>query len=270
MKLLRILVVLVAVLAVDQILCETASAQLCTGSTDDHVFYIDTNSQVAELCQSQSSGSWYLSLSGIGEGAAGLGASFYANGQEHVIYDGQDEHVWQLYSSGGTWANQDLTAATGAPNPAGGTASYVNGSVYSVFEVTTADHIVQLSYNGAWSYSDLTTLAGAPLSAAYSPLTSYVVANILYVTYRSSAEHVVQLYYNGSWHYQDLTALIGTGATLDVSGLTSDYDNFNGNQDVYYLTSGGVGGAVLFCSVSVLYDHLQLLGARCTILAQRS
>lgn len=211
-------------------------AQFCTGSTDDHVFYIDTTQHVDELCQSQSTGAWKLSLSNTGAQAAGGLVSFYANGQEHVAYVSfsNTTQIDQLYLSAGTWLNQNITAAAGAPNNATGLTGYVDGSTESLFYLTPAGHVIQLtSTNGtSWQFSDLITLTGAPVAVLGSGLTSYV-ANVQAVIYRSSADHIIQLFNNGSWHFSDLTSI--AGASESTGGFASDYDAVHEVQNVYYL-----------------------------------
>lgn len=224
-----------------------AQTQLCSGSTDDHIFYVDTTEHVAEVCQSQAAGTFYLSLSGTGataiDGRFGL-ASFYASG-EHVGYIGTNYHVYQLYTSGGTWVNQDLTAATGAPDsgPAGSLTGYVAGNVESFVFLDASGHARQIYYNGSWHASDLTALTGAPVAAS-SALTSYV-ASIQSVLYLSSDGHVHQLYYNGSWHASDLTALTGAPSAaleyvisqyIHIPTPLASFDDTVGVQNVYYVT----------------------------------
>lgn len=247
---LLILVIAVSALAVSP---KAARAQFCTGTTDDHVFYLDTSSHVAEVCQSLAgNGSWQLSLSGTGVTATGGSmTSFFAGGQEHVGYIGTDNHVYQLYLNGSTWVNQDLTAAAGAPNS--GTVNltgYVAGAVQSFIYIDTSGHVRQLFFNGSWHDSDLTALTGAPAPAT-STLASYV-ANVQSVIYLSSDGHVRQMYNNGSWHTSDLTALTGAPTALlkwvfeffhtDTPLAAFQLADNTGSQHVYYVANGPVNG----------------------------
>jgi|SRR5690348_7870417 len=225
------------------LLSGAAYAQLpyCTGSTDLHVWYIDTSQHIDDICQDN--GTWQVyGLTGAGVPLPTPGSpltNYYFSGQEHVAYIGGDSHVHQLYLSNGTWIAQDLTTAAGAVSAESGSplTSYV-ANVQSIFYLSADGHVRQLYwYSGRWIPSDLT--ANATPAATNSSLTSYI-ANVQSVIYTSSDGHIRQLYfYNNVWNPSDLTANTGAPVAESGSPLASHYNSYNGLQDVYYVDSSG-------------------------------
>ena len=94
---------------------------------------------------------------------------FRAQGTEHVVYRGFDNHVHELRKDASGWHHGDLTAVTGAPAAAGDPAGYV-------FDAQGTQHVMYRSGDGhvhelwwdataGWHHSDLTAVTGAPASA---------------------------------------------------------------------------------------------------------
>jgi hypothetical protein len=66
---------------------------------------------------------------------------FRAQGTEHVVYRGPDNHVHELAKEASGWHHSDLTAATGAPATAGDPAGYV-------FDAQGTQHVMYRSGDG--------------------------------------------------------------------------------------------------------------------------
>ena len=77
---------------------------------------------------------------------------FDADGTQHVVYRGQDDHIYQLWWSAATgWQLDDLTYATGGSAAAGNPAGYVfdaDGTQHVVYRGQD-DHIYQLWWSAA-------------------------------------------------------------------------------------------------------------------------
>ena len=94
------------------------------------------------------------------------GYTWSADFTQHVVSEGGDGHVHELWFNG-AWNHNDLTAAAGAPNAAGPPFGYT-WSVDSTQHVVYAGgdaHVHELWFNGAWNHNDLTAAAGAPNAA---------------------------------------------------------------------------------------------------------
>ena len=90
------------------------------------------------------------------------------NNQEHVYYfagDGESGDVHQLFYNGTNWADEDLTAETGAPqaNPFSVTAFSVGNYQYVYYLDAFLGDVHQLLYdNSGWADTDLTAIVGGP------------------------------------------------------------------------------------------------------------
>jgi hypothetical protein len=242
----------IGVLLLNMMFSLKALAQTCTGSSDVHVFYIDTTQHVDELCGHN--GTFQISLSGTSELADPGSAltNFYVSGQEHVVYFsvvGSSLHVWQTYLDNGTWINQDLSVAakaTIAPasnSPLTSAIANTPSTVPYVAYLGTDGHVIQLYYTDEWIGLDLTATTGAPVADSDSPLTGAVAATIPYVVYLSGDGHVRQLWYsptNGNWNAYDLTELSGASIAEADSPLATHYNSYDNTSSVYYIDSSGL------------------------------
>ncbi len=211
------------------------------------------------------------------------------NNQQHVIFVGDNFHVYELYHDGGGWHHNDLTLLTSAP-PAGEIVKVEDGSWVSAlaaYETTTCQnrqhvnfvgtdrHVHELVYDGAWHHNDLTQLSGAP-KALSDTLVGYETTynHLQHVIFLDN--HVHELVYDGVWHHNDLTNLAGAPAAVrgQLDGyVTSDKNlehvNFvgfvGGNIHVHELVYDGawhhndltqLAGAPPFLSSSVTLNSL--------------
>jgi hypothetical protein len=212
--------------------------------------YIGSNQHVYQLRYDGTA--WHFAdlstTAGTSDAALGsaLTSLYYQNGTSmQVFYVGSNQHVDQLYYSGGLWAGGDLTVATGAPNAAAGTtlSSDYNklANTLEVEYIGSNQHVYQLWYNGTvWHSADLSTTAGTSNAAPGSGLTSFYnqIANTMQVVYIGSNQHLYQLSYNGtSWSGSDLTAATGAPSAATGTVLSSDYNRLANTMEVEYIGS---------------------------------
>jgi hypothetical protein len=132
----------------------------------------------------------------------------------HVYYIATDQDVNQLWWTGSTWLNQDITAGVGGPPamPGGGMTNYSGPDGQHVFYIDANQNINQLWWTGQTEIAqNLTAGAGAPITAPGSPLTSFALSdNIPHIVYIDTNNHVEQLWWQGTgFVHQDLTAMTG-------------------------------------------------------------
>lgn len=90
-------------------------------------------------------------------------------------YIGTDQHIHELFLSGGIWQNTDLTATTGgaALSTANGLTSVVDpayGNAVRQYDVGVDQHVHELFlYGGHWQDADLTTITGGPSVESLPP-----------------------------------------------------------------------------------------------------
>ena len=170
---------------------------------------------------------------------------FRAQGTEHVVYRGFDDHVHELWKDASGWHHSDLTAVTGAPAAAGAPAGYV-------FEAQGTQHVMYRSGDGhvhelwweatgGWHHGDLTAVTGAP-TAAGDPA-AYVFdaqgTQTQHVMYRSGNGHIHELWWDATngWGSGDLTTVTGAPtAAGDPAGYVFDAE---GSQHVIYRAGNG-------------------------------
>jgi hypothetical protein len=202
-----------------------------------HVFYEGTNGHVYELyCSCNSGGAWHwddpTSLAGAPVATSGSAlTSFIDSTVMHVFYLGTDNHVHELYWTGGTaWHKDDPTSLAGAPVATSGSAltSFVDGSGIMHVLYFSGQNVHELYWNGSWHTDDPTSLAGAPLNVAGSALTSFVNTTGsgdtgMHVMYLGTNEHVYALHSSSTpaWGYFDATAASGGVPAASGSALTS-------------------------------------------------
>jgi RHS repeat-associated protein len=208
-----------------------------------HVFYLDANQHVNQLWCCGGTTGWnnqdLTAATGNTLAAAGTaltGYSFPSGNPVHLHYLGTNQHLYHLFvnASTGAWANQDLSAITGASGSAGsGLASVANtsnGSVRVYFLDGNAH--VNETYCGAgscWTNTDMTNYLHASAAAAGSALTSFGLSagNPVHVNYLGPNQHVNQMVFSGSgsWSNQDMTAS-ATVIVTDSGTVTLNVDGF--------------------------------------------
>jgi hypothetical protein len=148
------------------------------------------------------------------------GYEFHAESTQHVVYQGQDLHIHELWwrDDGTGWHQGDLSVAAGAPLADGEPFGYMfdqQGTQHVVY-LGKDTHIHELWWNSAagWHHNDLSHAAGAP-PAGDDP-TGYVFRDqsTQHVNYRGADGHIHELWWQaGNWHHANLTELTGAPTT---------------------------------------------------------
>jgi len=156
------------------------------------------------------------------------GYLFPAHGTQHVIYEGDDGHVHELWQNTQGWHHDDLIAAARAPQANGNATGYV-------FVAEDTQHVVYvgrdchvhelLGDTDGWHHNDLTTLSGDTANALANPRPhGYMTAakGIQHVVWRGSDEHIHELWHDSNgWHQRDLSAATSApAATGDPHAYT--------------------------------------------------
>lgn len=163
-----------------------------------------------------------------------------------VHYEGVDSHLHELYLSGNSWLNFDITAATGAPNVA--TWSAIANAVdttANLFRVHYAGvdshlHEAYPSVTG-WDDFDITAATGAPNVAVGSAIANAVdtTANLFRVHYMGVDSHLHEAYPFGNWYDFDITAAAGAPNVSAGSAIANAVD-----------TTAPVSGALRQCGLT--------------------
>jgi hypothetical protein len=143
--------------------------------------------------------------------------------------------------SGGSWHNNDLTAATGAPTPAGDPAGYIftAQNTQHVDYRGTDGHIHELWWDtSGWHHNDLTNAASAPTASGDPGGYVFAAESTQHVDYRGTDGHIHELWWDASgWHHNDLTnAASAPMASGDPTGYVFDAQ---GTQHVDYSATDG-------------------------------
>jgi hypothetical protein len=169
------------------------------------------------------------------------GYVFAAQGTQHVICGGQDDHVLELWWDIFGWHHNDLTAVTGAPSSGDyGFAAYAfNGQGTQHVIYTGQDgHVHELWWHiNRWHHNDLTAVTGA-INAYLWPV-GYVfeaqgTQHVIFVGYDEGDIH--ELWWDtGGWHHNNLSA--ATGAPPYLTGLAAYMFAAQGTQHVIYVAA---------------------------------
>jgi hypothetical protein len=147
--------------------------------------------------------------------------------------------VHQLFYNGTNWADDDLTALTGAPqaNPFS-VAAFAVGNYQYVYYVDLYGHVHQLLYNNSgWADTDLTGITGGP--QARGQLVAFTTSPAVHVFYTEGDNNDVHQIFNTNgtnWQDQDLTVVTG-GATVGGEGVSGF--NIGNYQYIYFLDGSG-------------------------------
>jgi hypothetical protein len=196
-----------------------------------HVVYLGRDRHIHELWWANSSNGWQSGdLTAVtGAPVADSAPSAYmfdSEGTQHVIFQGTDSHIHELWWDSTGWHHNDLTAATGAPLASDEPTGYVfrSQSTQHVNYRGTDGHIHELWWEpSGWQHFNLTAATGAPLAYAGFRPTGYGFdaqatqpAATQHVDYVGTDSHIHELWWNASgWRHNDLTA--ATGAPLSIS-----------------------------------------------------
>jgi hypothetical protein len=189
-------------------------------------------------------GSWHhndITAAAGAPAASGIasGYMFPAQGTQHVVYRGIDQHIHELWWASDGWHHNDLSASTGAPAAAGAPDGYMfvaQGTQHVVYRGGD-EHIHELWWGSdGWQHNDLTAAAagGAPLAAG-NP-NGYMFANqrTQHVVYRGGDQHIHELWWaSDGWHHNDLTAA-APGAPTTAGAPNGYMFVAQGTQHVVY------------------------------------
>jgi Fungal fucose-specific lectin len=176
--------------------------------------------------------------------------AFEAQGTQHVIYVGEDSNVHELWwDSNGVHAN-NLTEATGAPNP-----EYMVGYVFAaqgtqqVMYIGPDRHVHQLwSDSNGWHANDLTVAAGAPPVGAGLAAYPFEAQQTQHVLFNGADGHIYELLGDtNGWHTNDLTAAGGTPAPGVYTPLTGYAFEAQVTQHVIYVSEADQHIHELWC-----------------------
>jgi hypothetical protein len=170
--------------------------------------------------------------------------AFNSQGTQHVIYqDGNfnRSHIHELWSDHTGWHTDDLTAATGAPPPAGGSlAAYAfeaHGTQHVFYQDATHIHELWSDQTG-WHTDDLTAATGAPPPNGGS-LAAYVseaqgTQHVIYTAGNGADDHIHELWWDHTGrHTDDLTG--ATGAPVATGPFVAYAFGARGTQHVIYI-----------------------------------
>jgi hypothetical protein len=176
-----------------------------------------------------------------------------ARGTQHLIYLGfVDNHLHELWSDASGWHTDDLTAATGAPEPLPyqlvGYTFEAQGTQHVIYVGASDLHIHELwSDASGWHTDDLTAATGAPTAGA-GPLVAFAfeakrTQHVFYRDANTDTPHVHELWSDASgWHTEDLTATTGAPPTgWNLAGYAFEAQ---GTLHVFFTAGSGVGGHI--------------------------
>ncbi|ORV33328.1 hypothetical protein AWB99_08285 [Mycolicibacterium confluentis] len=218
------------------------------GTNSKHVFFVGTDNDLYELYFTATEGWVCNDLTAVAGAvpptpATALEGFRLSDDSKHVFYIGTDNHVHELFiTGGGRWDDNDLTTLAGAvpPTPATALTGYrLSDNSQHVFYIGTDNHVHELFIAGAgWNDNDLTTLAGAVPPTPATALTGYPLSdNSQHVFYIGTDNHVHELFIAGAgWNDNDLTTLAGAVPPTPATALTG-YPLSDNSQHVFYISA---------------------------------
>src|SRR5262249_10659747 len=214
-----------------------------------HVDYLGLNDQVlldnqTHKLYADGSNEWHYTNMTTEAGAPlalSTPTGYEFNKLQHVVYQGTDSHIYELWFDSNGWHFNDLTNAPAvAIGPLTARVFKSIASQHITYRGTGGAHIHELHWDniGTWRHSDLTIAGQAPLSA--SEPTNYIFDDqgTQHINYLGTDGHVHELWwdYENGWQHNDLT--YRTGAPL--GGLPSGYVcKSEGTQHVVYQGTEG-------------------------------
>ena len=196
-------------------------------------------------------------LAGAPAAAFVLPASYVSERQrtQHLIYLGfTDNHLHELWADQNGWHTDDLTAATGAPEPVPGhLVGYTfeaQGTQHVMYVGASDNHIHELwSDATGWHTNDLTAATGAPpggFGVGSVVAFAFEAQRTQHVFYNSGLpdNHIRELWWDSTgWHTEDLTAITGapTPEAWDLVGYAFEAQ---GTLHVFYTAGNRVGDSV--------------------------
>src|SRR3954447_4660687 len=237
------------------------TAYIFAAQGGQHVLYVGElfDGHVHELWWHEDEGWNHHDLTGATGAPLALtiptGYEFYGEGTQHVVYQGQDGHIWELWwDPDDGWHSGDVTATIGAPLADGPPLGYAFESQHTqhVFYRGHDSHIHELWWEAPGNqHVDLTALTGAPRASGDSTAYVFRSQGTQHVDYRGVDGHIHEFWwrYSDGWHHFDLTAATGAPpAYEDAKPVGYGFDptilQTTATQHVDYLgaTSTSFGG----------------------------
>jgi hypothetical protein len=236
-----------------------------SANSTQHVDYIDANNDVHELYWTtsgllpSSSSGWHnndlskaanVSLPGpvtFGYQAGLAGYVFYSQRTQHVICNGADGHIHELWWGSDGWHPNDLTVQAAAPKPNNpgsvpvGCAFESQGTQH-VFYIGSDNDVHELLWDtNGWRHNDLTAKSGATAGNAISSPAAYVFSakETLNVFYIDNNSDVHQLSSDGDGNWTDIDLTAAAGASAGASRGLVGYEFADGTQHVDYFGQDG-------------------------------
>ncbi|TFG30086.1 hypothetical protein EU527_15010 [Candidatus Thorarchaeota archaeon] len=151
--------------------------------------------------------------------------TYHVFNTQHVIYRGQDNHIYQMYSDQtGQWKISNMTEKTGAPLATGTPTSFVDpvhNSQNLVYRGQDGHiHDIWFIRGEGWKHMNLTAATGMPLAAGNPFGYTFDLFSTQHIMYRTQNGHLIQLYSGQprDWKYSNLTEK--TGAPIAKSDPT--------------------------------------------------
>jgi hypothetical protein len=209
-----------------------------------HVVYLDQSaeSEVLELYADDSNQWQHNNLTTAVPGGAPFAENF-PTGYEfrdihHVVYDGIDRHIYELWHDSNGWHVNDLTNAAVVGNGSITARVFTPIATQSIpFIEYGSGHIHELWWNsGTWRRSDLTHVTQAPLPHRWLTNYSFWEQATQHINYRGSDGHVHELRwdYEHGWQHNDLTSQTGAPLIRDSSFPSGYVFRYEGTQHVVY------------------------------------
>jgi hypothetical protein len=219
-----------------------------------HVVYLGLDNQgvldnqVHELSADDSNEWQHNNLTTAAEGGAPLALTtptgYQFRNLQHVVYQGTDSHIYELWYDSNGWHFNDLThepAVAIGPLTAdvfGSTATQHIAYRGITGSPTIGGHIHQLHWDntGTWRHSDLMNASNAPppAEAAEAPrYYSFEDQETQHINYLGTDGHVHELWWNydNGWHHEDLTSQTGAPLGGNPSGYVFKHEE---TQHVVY------------------------------------
>lgn len=164
----------------------------------------------------------------------------------HVFYEGNDQHVHELYTS----ANSSQIFMIDNTSDAGATPAAIGSPLASHFDnqaqqehvyyLGTDQHLHHLQFTypgGHWLWEDLTAQTGSVVPELGSSLSSFQDAarKQAHIFYVGADQHLHQMYSDGSWTDQDVTSAAGAPVPAELTPVATFKDDPDNQQHAFYL-----------------------------------
>lgn len=227
-------------------------------NNSQHVDFISANHHTQELSFNLKTHNWVDNdLTALSKGTTAVAGSILVgymgnSGSEHINYIGANYHVYELFYSRSSWADNDLTMLSGGSKATTASAldGYIgsDGSIHVNFIGSNQD-IHELYFASGWVDNDLTALSKGTKAVHSSLLDGYWGSDgSVHVNYIGANYHVYELYFSPATHHwvdQDLTvkskgvpAAVGSALVGSLGTDGVEHVNYIGNNqhihELYY------------------------------------